>query len=223
MATRTSRQFKDQVFEQFARVGKAVGSPKRLELLDLLSQGPRTVESLADQAGLTLANASQHLQVLRGARLVEAEKGGLFVTCRLAEGVEEFTLALRRLAEARLAEVAATTRAFLEERGSMETVDSAELLTRALTGSVTVLDVRPAEEYRAGHLANARSIPLGELRSRLGELPRDREVIAYCRGPYCVLALDAVLLLREEGFAAHRLESGPPDWRAAGVRVETGV
>lgn len=219
MAT-PSRRFKDDVFEQFARVGKAVASPKRLELLDILCHGPRTVEVLADQAGLSLANASQHLQVLRAARLIGTEKRGLYVTCHLADGVESFYLRLRALAESRLPEVEATTRAFLEARGAMEAVDDAELLERALSGEVTVLDVRPWEEYRAGHLPTARSVPIAELRARLGELPRDREVVAYCRGPYCVLAIEAVRVLREEGYAAVRLESGPPDWRAAGVPVE---
>lgn len=220
MAIRPSRRFKDDVFEQFARIGEAVASPKRLELLDILCQGPRTVEVLADHAGLSVANASQHLQVLRAARLIEAEKSGLFVTYRLAEGVEGFYLGIRNLAEARLAEVEATTRAYLEERGAMESVDSEELLQRALSGDVTVLDVRPPEEYRAGHLPNARSVPLSELRARLGELPKDREVVAYCRGPYCVLAIEAVRVLREQGFTAVRLDTGPPDWRAAGVPVE---
>lgn len=222
MTTSPSRRFKDDVFEQFARIGKAVASPKRLELLDILCQGPRTVEVLADQASMSLANASQHLQVLRAARLIEAEKSGLFVTYRLTEGVEGFYLGLRQLAEARLAEVEATTRAYLEQRGAMESVDSSQLLERALSGDVTVLDVRPAEEYRAGHLPNARSVPLAELRSRLDELPKDREVVAYCRGPYCVLAIEAVRVLREEGFSALRLETGPPDWRAAGVSLEAG-
>ena len=217
-----ARRYKDDVFEQFARIGKAVASPKRLELLDILCQGPRTVEVLADQASLSLANASQHLQVLRAAGLIEAEKNGLFVTYRLAEGVETFYLALRGLAEARLTEVEATTRAFLEARGAMESIDGAELLQRALSGAVTVLDVRPPEEYRAGHLPHARSLPLAELRARLDEVPRDREVVAYCRGPYCVLAIEAVRVLRAEGYTAVRLESGPPDWRAAGVSVVSG-
>jgi rhodanese-related sulfurtransferase len=158
--------------------------------------------------------------VLRAARLIEAEKSGLFVTYRLAEGVEGFYLGIRHLAEARLAEVEATTWAYLEERGAMESVGSDELLHRALSGDVTVLDVRPPEEYRAGHLPNARSVPLAELRSRLSELPKDREIVAYCRGPYCVLAIEAVRVLRAEGYTAVRLETGPPDWRAAGVPVE---
>ncbi len=214
-----ARRFKDDVFEQFARVGKAVASPKRLELLDILCQGPRTVEVLADHASITVANASQHLQVLRAARLIEAQKSGLYVTYRLGAGVEPFYLALRGLAETRLTEVQATTRAFLVERGALESVDSGELLERALSGAVTVLDVRPPEEFHAGHLPHARSVPLAELRSRLGELPRDRSIVAYCRGPYCVLAMEAVRVLREEGYTAFRLDTGPPEWRAAGLAV----
>lgn len=215
-----ARRFKDEVFEQFARVGKAVASPKRLELLDVLAQAPRTVEALAEETGLSVANASQHLQVLRAARLVDSEKRGQQVVCRLAPGVEGFYLALRRLAEARYAEVEATTRAFLQSREALEEVDADALLGRALAGEVTVLDVRRPEEYAAGHLPAARSVPLAELRSRLGELPRDRAVVAYCRGPYCVLAVEAVRVLREAGFEAARLESGPPDWRAAGLALE---
>lgn len=221
MAAHPSRQFKDDVFDQFARIGKALASPKRLELIDILCQGPRTVEVLAGHASLSLANASQHLHVLRAARLIEAEKRGLYVTYQLADGVEGLYLSVRHLAESRLAEVNATTRAFLEDRGAMDPVSSADLLQRALSGEVTVLDVRPPEEYRAGHLPNARSIPLAELRSRLGELPRDREVVAYCRGPYCVLAIEAVRVLRAEGFHAVRLETGPPDWRALGLPLES--
>ena len=222
-ASGSARRFKDTVFEQFARIGKAVASPKRLELLDILAQAPRTVEALAEQAHLSLPNASQHLQVLRAARLVEAEKAGLYVTYRLAEGTAELYLALRRLGENRYLEVEAASRAFLTERGAMEGVDAQRLLARALSGEVTVLDVRPVEEFAAGHLPSARSMPLRELRARLGELPRDREVVAYCRGPYCVYAIDAVQLLREEGFVAHRLEQGPPEWRAAGLPLTEGT
>ena len=216
-----ARRFKDDIFEQLARVGKATSSPKRLELLDVLAQGPRSVEALAEQTSLTVANASQHLQVLRAARLIEAAKAGNFVTYRLAPGVEGFYLRLRALAEGRYPEVAALTLDFLTSRAALETVDAQALLARALSGEVTVVDVRVPEEYAAGHLPGARSVPLAELRSRLGELPRDREVVAYCRGPYCVLAIEAVRVLREEGFSALRLETGPPDWRAAGVPVET--
>lgn len=214
------RRYKDEVFEQFARVGKALASARRLELLDILAQGPRTVELLAERAGQPVANTSQHLQVLRSARLVEAERDGVRVRYRLAEGVEALYVSLRALAEARLAEVESTTRAFLSERGALEPVARQELLRRALAGEVTVLDVRPPEEFSAAHLPVARSMPLAELRSRLEELPRDRPIVAYCRGPYCVMAVEAVRALRAAGFDAHRLDEGPPDWRRAGVSLE---
>jgi rhodanese-related sulfurtransferase/DNA-binding transcriptional ArsR family regulator len=219
-----SRRFKDSVYEQFARVGKALASPRRLELLDLLGQGPRTVEELARQAGQSLPNTSHHLQVLRAARLVEAEREGLFVTYRLAaEEVGTLFAALRELAESRLAEVAQVRREFLESRGAMEPIERAELLDRVSRGEVTVLDVRPREEYAAGHIPGAVSVPLGELAGYLDRLPRDREVVAYCRGPYCVLALDAVDLLSDHGFRATRLEDGVAEWRGAGLEVATGV
>ena len=219
--TTPPRRFKDSIYEQFARLGKATSAPKRLELLDLLCQGPRTVEALAEQAGISVANASQHLQVLRAARLVETEKKGLYVEYRLADDeVCTFSFALRELAESRLAEVEQVAREYLEERGAMEAVESEELLRRVRSGEVTVLDVRPPEEYRAGHIPGALSIPIGELKARLKELPKDREVVAYCRGPYCVMAVEAVELLRKKGFAAHRLEQGVIDWRARGWRVE---
>ena len=190
------RKFKDAVYEQFARIGKAVSAPKRLELLDLLCQGPRTVEALADQAALSVANASQHLQVLRAARVVEADKKGLYVEYRLADDqVCRFFHALRGLAEARLAEVEQVTRAYLTERGAMEAVPSNELLRRVRDGKVTVLDVRPPEEYRAGHIPGAISVPLADLKKRIAELPKNREIVAYCRGPYCVMAIEAVEVL----------------------------
>jgi len=218
----SARQFKDDVYEQFARVGKAVSAPKRLELLDLLSQSPRTVEALAEQAGISVANASQHLQILRGARLVDAEKHGLHVEYRLSdEQVARFFHALRGLAESRLAEVRHVAGTYFEQRGAMETVHGEELLRRVREGEVTVIDVRPREEYRAGHIPGALSVPLAELKKRLAELPRKREVVAYCRGPYCVFAVEAVALLRKNGFRAHRLEQGVVDWRARGWRVET--
>lgn len=218
--TTTERRFKDAIYEQFARLGKAISAPKRLELLDLLSQGPRTVEALAEHASISVANASQHLQVLRTARLVDAEKKGLYVEYRLSgDEVSRFFLALRGLAETRLAEVDQVTRAYLDGRGAMEAVDGNELVRRVKAGEVTVLDVRPHEEYRAGHLPGALSIPLGELKARLRELPKGREVVAYCRGPYCVMAVEAVELLRKKGFKAHRMEQGVVDWRARGGRV----
>jgi rhodanese-related sulfurtransferase len=215
------RKRKDAIYEQLARIGKAVAAPKRLELLDLLSQGPRTVEALAQQAALSVANASQHLQVLRAARLVDAEKQGLHVEYRLAgDDVSTFFLALRNIAAARLAEMAIVTRAYLGERDGMETVASDELLRRVKQGEVTVLDVRPAEEYAAGHIPGAVSIPIGELKARCKELPKTRDVVAYCRGPYCVFAVQAVELLRKKGFKAHRMKEGVLDWRSRGGRVE---
>lgn len=216
------RRFKDAIYEQFARIGKAVSSPKRLELLDLLCQGERTVEALARQAGITVANASQHLQVLRAARLVEAEKHGLYVTYRIGDpAVCELFRSMRALAEARLAEVTHTARKFFEGTDGFEPVDRQALLERVREGAATVIDVRPEEEYRSAHIGGAASIPLPELRRRLAELPRDREIVAYCRGPYCVLAAEAVQVLRAEGYRAVRLEDSVQDWRARGFAVET--
>ena len=218
-----NRAFKDAIYEQFARIGKAVSSPKRLELLDLLCQGPRTVEVLAKESGLTVANASQHLQVLRAASLVAAEKEGLFVHYRLADQtVCEFFRTMRVLAESRLAEVELIKRRFLEGREGMEPVDRKALLKLVRTGAVTVLDVRPVEEYKAGHIPGALSIPLKELMLRLTELPHDQEIVAYCRGPYCVLSIEAVEMLRARGFQAVRLEEGIQDLRAMGFSIAEG-
>lgn len=215
------RQYKDATYGQFARIGKAVSHPKRLEILDLLCQGPRTVETLAREAGLGVASASQHLKVLREARLLEAEKKGLYVTYRLADdAVCGFYRSMRSLAESRLAEVEQITRRFLEGKRGMEPVASRELLQRVREGRVTVLDVRPIEEFRAGHIAGAVSVPLRELKARIKEIPRSREIVAYCRGPYCVLAVQAVEMLRKAGLKAHRLLEGFPDWRAAGLPVD---
>ena len=214
---------KKAVYEQLARIGKAVASPPRLELLDLLCQGPRTVEALAREAGLSVANTSQHLQILHAARLVEARKEGLFVTYRLADQqVCEFYQTLRTLAESRLAEIEAIIRQFNEGRESMEPVEKRALLERVRRAEVTVLDVRPLEEYRAGHIPGAVSIPLKELEAHLFMLPRRREIVAYCRGPYCVLAAEAVKLLRTKGFRAVRMEHGVPEWRAEGLPVAVG-
>ena len=215
-----NRAFKDAIYDQFARIGKAVSSPKRLELLDILCQGPRTVEVLAKETGLTVANASQHLQVLRAARLVESEKEGLFVVYRLADqAVCEFFRAMRILAESRLAEVEQIKRQFLEGREGMEPVNREALLGLVREGAVTVLDVRPTEEYNAGHVAGAISVPLNELQQRLANLPRDQEIVAYCRGPYCVLSVQAVEMLRAKGFKAVRIEEGIQDFRAMGFQI----
>ena len=218
-----NRAFKDAIYEQFARIGKAVSSPIRLELLDLLCQGPRTVEVLAKESGQTVANASQHLQVLRTSRLVETEKKGLFVTYRLADpAVCEFFRSMRILAEIRLAEVEQIKRQFLAGREGMEPVDRKELLALVRQGAVTVLDVRPVDEFKAGHVAGALSIPLKELKLRLSDLPRDQEIVAYCRGPYCVLSVEAVEFLRAEGFRAIRIEEGIQDFRAMGFSIAVG-
>jgi rhodanese-related sulfurtransferase len=221
--TRT-RRFKDAIYRQLARVGKAVASPRRLELLDLLAQGPRTVERLARESGQSVANTSQHLQLMRRARLVEAHKRGLYVTYRLADhGVAEFYRALRVLAESRLAEIRRITRDFLADRGALEAVDQEVLVGRVLRREVTLLDVRPVEEYAAGHIVGAVSVPLREMEQRLAGLPKRRQVVAYCRGPYCVLAIEAVARLRALGFKALRLEDGIPDWRARGLPVAVGA
>lgn len=217
-----SRTFKDAVYEQFARLGKAVAAPKRLELLDILCQAPRTVEALAAQTGLSVANASQHLKVLKAARLVDSDKKGLYVEYRLGgDEVCAFFHGLRTLGKSRLAEIEAVTRAYFEERGALEGVAGKELLRRVKSGDVTVLDVRPVEEYRAGHIPGAISMPVGDIKARMKELPRDREVVAYCRGPYCVMALEAVEQLRKRGFAAQRMDDGVVEWRARGLRLAT--
>lgn len=218
--TTPHRRFKDSMYEQVARVAKALSAPKRLELLDLLGQGPRTVEALANQAELSIANASQHLKILRGANLVEAQKLGSYVEYRLSdEGVGRFTVGLRELAESRLAEVERLSRDYWQSRGALEPVDSEELVRRVRRGDVTLVDVRPPEEFRAGHLPGALSIPVADLRARLAELPPGRQVVAYCRGPYCAMAVEAVEVLRRKGFEAHRLELGVLEWRARGLRV----
>ncbi|HLC18924.1 MAG TPA: metalloregulator ArsR/SmtB family transcription factor [Thermodesulfobacteriota bacterium] len=217
------RHFKDSIFSQFARIGRATGSPKRLELLDLLCQAPQAVEVLAEKASLSVANASRHLSVLSAARLVEAEKQGRFVVYRIAdEAVCVFLGGLRRLAEDRLAEVEQVTRRFLEGRAGMEPIDRGALLERVRKGIATVLDVRPGDEYRAGHIPGAISVPLKELEAHLKELPADREIVAYCRGPYCVLAVQAVETLITNGFKAVRLDDGVGEWRKRGFLVEVG-
>ena len=217
----SKRKFKDSIYEQLARIGKAVSSPKRLELLDLLCQSDRTVEYLASETRMTMANTSRHLHVLSAARLIEGERNGLYVKYRLTDkAVCKFYLDLRMLAERRLAEVRQITSQFLEDRGSLEAVDRESLLKRVRAGEAIVLDVRPAEEYHAGHIPGAISIPLQELPEHLSELPKDQEIAAYCRGPYCVLAVEAVEMLRANGFHAVRLEDGVHDWLAHGLCME---
>jgi rhodanese-related sulfurtransferase len=218
---RSSEALKTRLYEQLARVGTALGSPGRLQLLEFLAQGERSVHALAAMAGLSIANCSKHLQALRTAGLVSARKQGLRVFYALA-GDDVVTLysALQRVAENRVAEVERLVRAWLAHRDELEPVPALELLARAKKALVTVLDVRPAEEYAAGHLPGAISIPLGQLERRLAKLPRHKEIVAYCRGPYCLLSFEAVNRLRKRGFKARRLESGFPEWRAAGLPVE---
>lgn len=217
------RQFKDLLYEQIGRVARAMDSPKRLELLDLLAQGERSVEDLARLTGSSLANTSRHLQVLRGARLVEGRKDGLRVFYRLAEPeVFDAVRAIRTLAERRLAEIDRLAGSYLDGRDGLEPVTRAELARRMRNGGAVVIDVRPADEYRAGHIAGALSVPLDDLDGALRRLPRGKEIVAYCRGPYCVFSYDAVALLRARGRRARRLADGFPEWRAAGLPVADG-
>ena len=210
------------VYEQFARIGKAVASARRVELLDLLCQGERSVEVLARTTGMTVTNTSQHLQTLRSARLVEARKEGTKVLYRVAdEAVCRFFLELCGLAHGRLAEVDQFVHRYLEG-DEFESLTREQLFTRMQQGAVVLLDVRPAEEYAAGHIAGAVSVPLGLLEELLDTVPADAEIVAYCRGPYCVLAPQALEVLRESGFRARRLVDGFPEWRLAGLPVATG-
>jgi rhodanese-related sulfurtransferase len=217
------REVKQTLYEQFARLGKAVASPKRIELLDLLCQGERTVEGLAGASRMGVANTSAHLQVLRQARLVETRREGVKVFYRLADdAVCRFYFALRDLGRARLAEVEQVVQTYFQARDELEPVSRDDLLDRLERGDVAVVDVRPAEEFAAGHIPGAASIPLAELAERLDELPRDVEFVAYCRGPYCVFAPQALTILRAGGFRARRLEDGLPEWRLARLPVEVG-
>lgn len=217
----SSQGFKQQLFEQFARVAKAMANGNRLELLEFLAQGERTVEGLAKASGLTVANTSQHLQQLRQAGLVAARKEGQHVHYRLSgDDVISALDCLRRVAETHLADVSRLVDTYLTVKDSLEPLPATELLSRARDGLVTVLDVRPPEEYAAGHLPGAINIPLSELEQHLAELPKENEVVAYCRGPYCVLAFEAVRRLRAQGYQARRLENGYPEWKQAGLPVE---
>ena len=224
MAPDTHRQFKDRLYGQFARIGKALSSPHRLEILELLAQSERTVDSLATEIGLSLANTSQHLQALRQAALVDSRKDGLFVYYRLA-GAEVFELSkvLRTVAEGRLAELERLVREHFGDREDAEAVPMAELLKRARSKQVVILDTRPASEYVAGHIPGAISVPVDDLQRRLQQLTKGKEYVAYCRGPYCVYADRAVELLRANGRRARRLLDGFPEWRAAGLPVASGV
>jgi rhodanese-related sulfurtransferase/predicted transcriptional regulator len=220
MSTPTPKQ---ALFEQLARVAAALGSAARLDLLEILAQGERSVDQLASLTGLSVANTSQHLQKLRQAGLTVGRKEGQYVFYRLAgDEILHLLDALRQAGESHVAEIDRLVRDYFSSRDEMEPVAAAELLDRARKGLVTVLDVRPAEEFEAGHLPGAVNIPITELGKRLGELPKRKEVVAYCRGPYCLMSYDAVELLRKKGHKARRLENGLPEWRLAGLPVERG-
>jgi rhodanese-related sulfurtransferase len=219
----SDRAFKERLYAQFARLGKALASPARLELLDLLAQGERSVEELAREAGLSLANASAHLHVLARAQLVTSRKAGLRVHYRLTDpSVYRLWAALREAGTTQLAEIDRLVGTYLHDRQALEPLSRDELLARLARGETVVLDVRPALEYRQGHIEGARSMPVDELETRLGELDPRREVVAYCRGPYCVFADEAVALLRASGVRAHRYAEGYPEWAAAGLPVAVG-
>jgi ArsR family transcriptional regulator len=216
---------KQVIYGSLAEVAQALGHAHRLELLEHLAQGERSVEELSARASLTFANTSRHLQILRRARLVETERRGKHVLYRLAGDAEVVTLmqALGRVGERNVAEINRVMTDYFRARDALEAVSRDDLLARLQDGMVTVLDVRPEDEFAIGHLPGALNIPLAELERRLGELPADREVIAYCRGPYCVLSFEAVAPLRARGYRVHRLEDGYPEWKAAGLPVEAAA
>jgi rhodanese-related sulfurtransferase/DNA-binding transcriptional ArsR family regulator len=217
----STREPKQALFEQLAVIARALGSAARLELLDFLAQGERSVEELAEAAKLSVANTSKHLQQLKATGLVVADRDGKRIRYRLSDDrVLDAIRDLRILAQAHLDQVEDLVSSFLRSRDALEPVQSVELLERARHGLVTVIDVRPPEEYAQGHIAGALNVPLDKLKRRLKELPRDREIVAYCRGPWCVLSYEAVARLRKAGIEARRLEDGLPEWRRAGLPVE---
>ena len=217
----SERSPKSRLYEELSRIGRALGSAGRLELLEILAQGERSVEVLARHSGLSVANTSHHLQALREARLVEAHKEGLFVYYHLTSPeVFRVVQRIRELGEQHIAEVDRILRSYFGQRDELEPVRRDELLERAKMGTVIVLDVRPAEEYRAGHIPGAMSVPVDQLEQRLADLPADKEIVAYCRGPYCVMSYSAVDALRARGRRARRLVDGFPEWRAEGLPIE---
>lgn len=217
----SSETLKTRLYEQLARVGTALASAGRLQILEFLAQGERSVDALAAMTGLSVANTSKHLQTLRQAGLVTARKEGLRVYYALSgDDVVALYSALQRVAENRVAEVERLVRTWLAHRDQLEPVPPRELLARARKGLVVVIDVRPAEEYAAGHLPGAINIPVDQLDDRLAKLPKRKEIVAYCRGPYCLMSFEAVEKLRKRGLKARRLENGFPEWRAAGLPVE---
>ena len=224
MKRKSSESPKQRLFGQFAAVAKAVAHPHRLALLEQLAQGERSVELLADRVHLSTANASQHLQQMRQSGLVSARRDGKFVFyCLADEAVLDLLASIRRVAERNLAEVDRVVRGYFDDRDSMEAISRTELVQRMKLGLVTLLDVRPADEFALGHLPGALNMQLSDLKRRLAKLDKSKEIVAYCRGPYCVLSYEAVALLRARGFKVRRLEDGLPEWRAAGLPVETAA
>ncbi len=216
-----TEEFQERLYQQFARVGKALSSPSRLEVLEVLAQGEKSVAEVAERTGLSTANASHHLRKLLDAKLAEVRREGQHAYYRLAsDRVFELWKTLQVVAEERLAEIDRLVDQYLEDRKELAAVSLDELQEGYESGEVVLLDVRPDDEYRAGHIAGAESVPVGELEEALEELPEGREIVAYCRGPYCLLSDEAVERLRREGYRARRLEAGYPEWRAEGLPVE---
>lgn len=216
------REFKDKVFGELARVGNALGNPKRLEIIDLLAQGEKTVEKISNETGMSVANASQHLQVLKASNLVEIKRQGNFIIYRLAnDKVSLIWQFLREIGTERIAEIEKVVNDFRSQKKGLESVTIDELLKRMDKHNVVVIDVRPTEEYEAGHISKAISIPIDQLAKKLKDLPKNKEIIAYCRGPFCVFADEATELLLKKKFNAKRLEEGFPDWKLRGLPVET--
>lgn len=217
----SSGNAKQAVFSGLAELAKALASPNRIEIIELLGQGERSVDAIAERLGLSVANASQHLRLMQRVGVLASRRDGKRVLYALSDpAVVELMSSLSRLAERRTAEVRSVVSSYFQQRDSLEPVSRAELLDRISTGLVTLLDVRPGDEFAQGHLPGALNIPLSQLESRLGELAADREIVAYCRGPWCVLSFEAVTALRARGFIIHRLEDGYPEWKAAGLPVE---
>jgi rhodanese-related sulfurtransferase/DNA-binding transcriptional ArsR family regulator len=218
------REFKDHLYGQYAVIGKAIANPRRLEIIELLAQSERTVESLAEETATSLANVSQHLQSMRQAHLLDSRKQGLNVFYRLADpNVFELAIAIRKVAEQRLAELDRLVRDHFSDRSESQPVPMADLLKLARSGKAVILDTRPANEYLAGHIPGAISVPVEEFRQHLKKLPKDKEYVAYCRGPYCIYADQAIEMLQAKGRKAKRLEEGFPEWRAAGFPVAVGA
>lgn len=215
------RELKNHLYEQVARIGKAVASPKRLELIELLCQGEKTVETLAAQADISVKLTSAHLKELRQARLVDTSRDGKYVVYRLASpSVADLWVNLRTQAQERLVELQQALNGIVEHQDALEGMNQATLLKKAAAGEVVILDVRPQEEYDNAHLPHARSMPIGELKKRLVELPKDVPIVAYCRGPFCLMARDAVALLRKKGHHALHVSDGVAEWRARGLPLE---